>query len=176
MPGGGGGGAVENRAVTGPLIRDRTQADLPACVQLLTEVHRADRYPLNWPADPYRWLCPARLRQAWVAVSESGDLVGHLAVQQTPDHGAEVVRLFVAPVHRRRRVGTALLRRIAQWADDQQIDLTLQVVDRAGSSAVVLYEEQGWRHSGTSTADWTAADGRPVTVRHYVLSPGRLPR
>ncbi|GAA0367905.1 MULTISPECIES: GNAT family N-acetyltransferase [Micromonospora] len=162
--------------MTGHLIRDRTPADLPACVRLLAEVHRADRYPLNWPADPYRWLCPTWLRRAWVAVSESGDVVGHLAVEQTPDDGTEVVRLFVAPVYRRRRVGTDLLQRAAQWAEDQQITLTLQVVDRADSSAVALYEEQGWRNSGTSTADWTTADGRPVTVRHYVLSPGRLGR
>ncbi len=97
-------------------IRDRTAADLPQCVAVLTEVHRLDRYPLNWPADPERWLSPTDALHAWVAKTERGSILGHVAVHRvcpatvpasTP--AAEVSRLFVAPAARGYNVGTQLL-------------------------------------------------------------------
>ncbi|MDG4798167.1 GNAT family N-acetyltransferase [Micromonospora sp. WMMD1082] len=182
------------------IIRDREPTDLPGCVGLLAEVHRHDGYPLNWPADPYRWLHPPELCHAWVAEADAAGLVGHLAVHLTngdpdqPDHAdqdstgqdstgpdragpdragperAEVARLFVSPAFRRRQVAIGLLRAARRWATDRRMDLTLEVVDRQRSPAVALYERDGWRHAATVTADWTAPDGAPVTLRRYLAS------
>ncbi|HEX5541744.1 MAG TPA: hypothetical protein VFX60_09295 [Micromonospora sp.] len=45
-------------------IRDRRRADLDRCIDALAAVHHADAYPLNWLADPCRWLCPEGLLKA----------------------------------------------------------------------------------------------------------------
>ena len=164
--------------MTSLILRDRNHSDLPGCVDLLAVVHGTDGYPLNWPADPYRWLSPPELRHAWVAEADGAGLVGHLAVHRTPPTAgggperAEVARLFVAPVFRRRRVGTALLGQARRWAVDCHVDLTLEVVDQRRSPAVALYERDGWRHTATVAAGWAAPDGRPVALRRYVLSHG----
>ncbi len=133
-------------------------------------VHRADGYPLHWPTDPHGWLWPPEQQHAWVAEDDEAGLVGHLAVHSSDDEtGHEVSRLFVAPTFRRRHVGTALLRQARRWAVDHRVGLTLEVVDRQRSPAVALYERDGWRHTATVTADWTAPDGGPVTLRRYTL-------
>jgi hypothetical protein len=59
--------------------RDRQPTDVPRCVAVLAEAHRADHYPLTWPADPAGWLTPATTGHAWVA--EIGAAVaGHVVV------------------------------------------------------------------------------------------------
>lgn len=158
-------------------------------------MHRRDRYPLNWPADPYRWLSPDNTRHAWIA--ERGNIVvGHVAVHcpvtktdpvaatgpgsatgpvtATGPGGsatvAEVSRLFVAPAARRHNTATKLLHHARQWATEHQLDLTLEIVDEPGSAAAIaLYERTGWRHTHTATADWTSPGGRPVRLRRYTL-------
>ncbi len=151
------------------IVRGRDPVDLPGCVEVLAAVHRSDGYPLNWPVDPYRWLCPSRLWHAWVAEAGGAGVVGHLAVHRVPTdrNRAEVGRLFVAPDFRRRQVGTALLRQARRWAAARHLTLVLEVVDDRRSPAAALYERDGWRHTGTETAGWTAPDGSPVTLRRY---------
>ncbi|GAB3838180.1 GNAT family N-acetyltransferase [Micromonospora andamanensis] len=169
--------------MTSLTIRERQPADLPGCVDLLAEVHRVDGYPLNWPDDPTRWLCPPELWRAWVTETRDGGLAGHLAVHRTPPAGhgapgrptAEVARLFVAPTFRRRRVGAYLLRQARRWAAEQHLDLALEVVDQVRSPAVALYEREGWRHVATETARWNAPDGSEVTLRRFVLPAGDGP-
>lgn len=63
-------------------IRDRVPADLQSCISVLADVHRLDRYPLNWPANPYWWLSPDNTRHAWVA-ERGSTVVGHVAVHHT---------------------------------------------------------------------------------------------
>lgn len=60
-------------------VRPRTGADLDACVRVIADVQRVDRYPLNWPADPPSWLSPPGLHRAWVA-GPGGSVVGHAAL------------------------------------------------------------------------------------------------
>lgn len=163
--------------MTDVTIRDRRSADLDRCVEALAAVHLADRYPLNWPADPREWLSPPGTLHAWVAEVVGSGVVGHLAVQAPTNPGhdrdpsarptAEVSRLFVVPAARRQSLASRLLRQAEEWATVQGYDLVLEVVDEENSSAVAVYERAGWRHTGTSTADWTAPDGGPVTLRHY---------
>ena len=65
-------------------VRPRTATDLVTCVQVLADVHRADGYPMAWPADPSSWLSPHGVQGAWVAES-SGALVGHAVLADPGD-------------------------------------------------------------------------------------------
>ncbi|MBF9069328.1 GNAT family N-acetyltransferase [Streptacidiphilus fuscans] len=51
-------------------LRPRTATDLDACVRVLSEVHRQDGYPQDWPDLPAAWLTPRRMLAAWVATVE----------------------------------------------------------------------------------------------------------
>jgi GNAT superfamily N-acetyltransferase len=148
------------------MIRLRVAADLDGCVAALRLVHEADSYPLNWPADPHRWLTPSELLSAWVAIGPSGVVEGHVAVQR-PD---ELCRLFVTPAARRRLVGRALVSAVTAWAAARDLALTLNVIDERRSGAVAFYEATGWRHTHTAPADWTGPAGEPVSLRHYRLA------
>ncbi|MGW0217331.1 N-acetyltransferase family protein [Micromonospora chokoriensis] len=156
-----------------PHIRRRRAADLDGCVAALAEVHRVDRYPMNWPADPRRWLGEPRPDHAWVAIAADTAIVGHVAVHRvvpgaagTPT--AEVARLFVVPTARGLALGRALLDQVRQWANARGTDLVLEVTSD-NAAAAALYERTGWRCTGTSTAPWTAPDGSAVSLRHYAL-------
>ncbi|MEV4388263.1 GNAT family N-acetyltransferase [Micromonospora sp. NPDC049580] len=159
-----------------PRVRRRRAADLDGCIAALADVHRVDRYPLNWPADPHRWLREPHPARAWVAVDPAGTIVGHVAVHRLPDPAdepradptAEVARLFVAPAARGLALGSTLLARARHWADARGVRLVLEVV-ADGAAAVALYERTGWRYAGSSTASWTAPDGSPVSLRRYTV-------
>ncbi|WP_019869371.1 GNAT family N-acetyltransferase [Salinispora oceanensis] len=153
-------------------IRDRVPADLHHCISVLAEVHRWDRYPLNWPADPYEWLSPDNARHAWIA-ERGNTVVGHIALHHpaaatdpaSPTSSAsatssasttspirstgpvaatvvEVSRLFVAPVARRLNAATRLLHHARQWAAEHQLDLTLEIVDEPRSAAAIALYER----------------------------------
>jgi GNAT superfamily N-acetyltransferase len=159
-------------------IRDRTPADLPSCVALLHEVHRADRYPRQWPPDPERWLTPRGLVAVLVAVDDDDRVVGHVAVvgrdQAGGDGVLELSRLFVAPHDRGRGVGAALVEAVVRLAPDRASRLVLEVVeDRSGAAA--FYERQGWSRTDRLSADWRLPDGsRPTLLRYErVIRPTR---
>ncbi|MEV7989426.1 GNAT family N-acetyltransferase [Micromonospora sp. NPDC085948] len=172
-----------------PRIRRRRATDLDGCVAALAEVHRVDRYPLNWPTDPHRWLREPHPARAWVAIAADataedadGAIVGHVSVHRLPGPAtgpparptAALARLFVVPGARGLALGSALLARARQWANARGIDLVLDVTcDDAAATA--LYERTGWRCTGTSTAPWTAPDGSPVSLRHYALRSDTVP-
>ena len=168
--------------MTLPRIRRRRATDLDGCVAALAEVHRVDGYPLNWPADPHRWLREPQPARAWVAVDADAAIVGHVAVHRVPHPAdgpharptAEVARLFVSPAARGMALGSALLARPRQWATARQVDLMLDVV-AGGTAAIALYERTGWLRTGTSTAPWTAPDGGAVSLRHYALRSDAAP-
>ncbi|WP_030491947.1 GNAT family N-acetyltransferase [Micromonospora chokoriensis] len=165
-----------------PRIRRRRATDLDGCVAALAEVHLVDRYPLNWPDDPHRWLREPHPARAWVALDATAAIVGHVAVHRIPDRvgaplgrpAAEVARLFVTPAARGLALGSALLTRARQWANKRGTDLVLEVA-AGGVAAAALYERTGWRCVGTSTAGWTAPDGSAVSLRHYRLRPEAAP-
>ncbi|MEU8185284.1 GNAT family N-acetyltransferase [Micromonospora sp. NPDC049047] len=163
-----------------PRIRRRRATDLDGCVAALAEVHRVDRYPLNWPADPHGWLREPHPTRAWVAVDKADNadaaIVGHVAVHRVPSPAsglparptAQVGRLFVAPAARGLALGSGLLGRARQWASARGIDLVLDVTS-GDTAATALYERTGWLCTGVSTAPWTTPDGSPVSLRHYTL-------
>lgn len=168
----------DNLSVNGIRIRERTAADLSHCVAVLREVHRLDRYPLNWPADAERWLSPTNALHAWVAETERGSILGHVAVHRVCSatdpvsmSTAEVSRLFVAPGARGYSVGAQLLTHARRWAAGCRLQLVLEIVDHQPSGpAITLYERTGWRHAHTATATWTSPEGGPVRLRRYTLT------
>ncbi|NRQ31510.1 GNAT family N-acetyltransferase [Nonomuraea sp. NN258] len=141
-------------------IRPRTPDDLDACVAALAEVQAADRYPVDWPADPHRWLTPSNLALAWVATAAGGGVAGHVGL--TDD--AEIVRLFVTPAARGHGLAARLLDTVRAAAD---VPLKLEVSDE-GRAAIAAYERAGWRRVGSTRATWLNAAGEPALLHHYV--------
>ena len=150
-------------------LRERREADLEECVRALRLVHEADRYPMVWPKDPACWLSPASLLRGWVAVTRSEEPVGHVLLLATQDpETLEVARLFVTPQARGQGLGAALLDRARAWGEERGGRLALEVVADERSPAIALYERDGWRRTGTVTAEWTAPDGGCVVVHRYI--------
>ncbi|MEU3600565.1 GNAT family N-acetyltransferase [Streptomyces sp. NPDC006798] len=166
-------------------IRLRTDDDLPACAAVLAAVHTGDGYPVDWPADPGRWLSPGSLLGAWVAVDGAGragsGVVAHIALcapgdgdlapglwsrhSGTPSSGTAVVsRLFVAPGARGRNLGERLLAGAAEHAARLGLHPVLDVVE-SDRAAAALYERLGWRRLAATGQRW--ASGRTVTLLSY---------
>lgn len=167
------------------IIRARRQDEIDKCVALLADVHAADGYPTQWPADPHTWLAPKNLLGAWVA-ADVDTLVGHVALwpaigdSAAPvwsagsglpvDQIAAVSRLFVAPSARGRGLGAALLAAACAEAYTRRLRPALNVVDH-DRRAIALYERAGWRRIASAPASWALASGeRPLM--HYYLAPG----
>jgi GNAT superfamily N-acetyltransferase len=159
-------------------VRPREAADLPACVQALTEVYRCDGYPQRWPAAPAAWLDPPGLVAAWVAdldgvVAGHVALVGNIAESQAAtvldrplDQLAKVSRLYVAPPGRGRGAGRALLDAASSSARQRGLSLVLDVVD-ASLGATAFYDRLGWRLLYRRLADWTTDAGERPLLRVY---------
>lgn len=164
------------------IIRERSRLDLEQCISALAAVHDADRYPQVWPADPARWLNPAGRLNAWVAPASDGTIAGHILLHHprpsqptetdtsATSPAAEISRLFVVPTARRRGIATQLIQHAQHWSTRHGYTLLLNVADDQRSAAITLYENTGWRHTHTTTATWTTADGQPVNLRHYTTS------
>jgi GNAT superfamily N-acetyltransferase len=152
-------------------LRLRQTSDIDGCVHALAQVHQADGYPSNWPADPVRWLTPADVLQAWVAVADQATILGHVMLRQVNSAGAgravgAVSRLFVVPRVQGQGLAAGLLRRSVRWATGQGMSLVLEV-DHSRRTAIRLYERAGWRRTHSTRAEWTTTDGKPVTLYHY---------
>ncbi|TDD27601.1 N-acetyltransferase [Kribbella turkmenica] len=134
-------------------IRERTDADLETCVEVLRDVHELAGYPVNWPADPRAWLTPVEGLGCWVAVAE-GRVIGHVALTADGPDGAQVERLFVDPGATRAGAGRMLLEYCAAASAGLGRKLSLEVVDMPGAAAIALYRRAGWRETGRTPIDW----------------------
>ena len=150
-------------------IRDREQADLQPCVELLEMVHVANQYPTLWPVDPRAWLSPAGLLTALVAVQQD-EILGHVAVIAKPEQPdrevVELSRLFVSSDHQRRGVGAALADSVVDYARQLGCGLVLVVVDDR-SGTLGFYQRRGWRFTGRTPANWQLCDGSRPTLAHF---------
>ncbi|HEY0699110.1 MAG TPA: GNAT family N-acetyltransferase [Micromonospora sp.] len=168
-------------------IRPRREDDLARCVEILVQVHRADRYPVVWPPEPTRWLTPRNLRGVWVAEHE-GRVVGHVAAcDATGDPAAGLLtertglptsqmavvsRLFVDPAARGLEVGGWLMATVGMYAREHDLRLVLGALD-VHTGAAGFYDRLGWRRLGT--VDFTLSDGS-VRPMHCYTEPDALPR
>jgi GNAT superfamily N-acetyltransferase len=170
--------------VTNVVIRPRLTEDLRACIDALAAVHTSDRYPVDWPADPGRWLTSSNMIQAWVAVDGS-DVVGHVGLSQLDAATLEpplvaamgspigpvgsITRLFVTPQGRGHGYAAHLLDVARKEAANLGLPLMLDVSDD-GHAAIALYERAGWRRMASARADWLNAAGERALL-HYYASP-----
>jgi len=158
-------------------IRPRRPDDLPACVTVLRQVHLADGYPQNWPADPAAWLATPALRSAWVGAQ--GEVVaGHVSLFELPD-GSDLPslagrsdllllsRLFVAPDRRGDGLAWRLLRLATEQAGSLGQRAVLEVEDGA-AAAIRLYERAGWRLLARRPGRWLDRNGQHPMVRVYL--------
>ncbi|HEV8055129.1 MAG TPA: GNAT family N-acetyltransferase [Nocardioidaceae bacterium] len=138
------------------VIRQRTVLDLGACARVLKSVHRTFGYPVNWPADPVRWLSPQEDINAWVATADAR-VVGHLALAARPSarpaREAMVERFFVDPTSTGLGIGRRLLDHGLASARAQALDVALEVADNC-QAAVELYRRAGWRETAQMPIDW----------------------
>jgi GNAT superfamily N-acetyltransferase len=159
------------------VIRERTAADLPACVGLLRQVHERDCYPLNWPADPVTFLTPADELATWVATRD-GLVVGQVMLADAPAGVAEATsidaqglvllrQLFVAPAARGQRLGSRLLDVATADASARGRRAALEVLS-INVDAITLYERAGWTAVGRTSPHWVP-DGMHAVV---FLAPG----
>jgi ribosomal protein S18 acetylase RimI-like enzyme len=165
------------------MIRRREDADLPGCVESLRRVHRTDRYPVRWPADPTGWLQPQHSLDAWVA-DRDGAVAGHAmlrigthhadaeywtAATGLPDsaHGL-VTRLWTDPTARGLGAGRALLERVAGEARWRGLYPVLDVMAH-NEGAIALYESLGWRR--VRTCAFAFPDGTKLPMHVYVGPP-----
>ncbi|WP_433801666.1 N-acetyltransferase family protein [Actinomycetospora sp. CA-084318] len=153
-----------------PLVRPRTAADLPACVEALRRTHAVDRYPMVWPAAPVAWLMPPTQLAAWVATADD-DVVGHVLLAGLAGGRAAISRLLVVPRAQGRGVAGALIAAAESRAGQLLRRLELDVVEES-AAAIRLYERLGWTLVERGPADFTWPDGtRPVQRRYE--APGR---
>jgi GNAT superfamily N-acetyltransferase len=158
-------------------IRPRADADMSSCVEALRTVHLADRYPVDWPDDPERWLSPRAALGAWVAMAGSvvlghvmlvpGDAVLADVVGEPPERLGAVARLFVSVPARGRGLALGLLERVTRAAVVEGL-LPVLEVESGAAAAIALYERAGWRFVDTFTGDWRTAAGPPAVLRVYV--------
>ncbi|GAB2736952.1 GNAT family N-acetyltransferase [Kitasatospora kifunensis] len=166
-------------------IRRRWSGDLDGCVTALAGVHQADGYPVDWPADPARWLVESDQLASWVAVSALGEIVGHVALcrgagssagevwalrggREATEAGA-VGRLYVAPSARGRGIGEGLLAAAVGQAHAWGLHPVLDVVTTS-AAAVELYQRLGWELMMTVDQSWP--NGAVVAVHCFAEAGG----
>ncbi|MEV0121828.1 GNAT family N-acetyltransferase [Streptomyces sp. NPDC050703] len=166
-------------------LRERGgEGDVEACVGVLAQVHKADGYPVNWPAEPGAWLAGTASLSAWVAELD-GRVVGHVSL--APGAAGDVApglwsaragvdvrttavvgRLFVAPDARGHGIGALLMGRATREARARGLHPVLDVVS-SDASAAALYERLGWRLLDVVEQEWQP--GGRVTLRCYAAPP-----
>lgn len=90
-------------------------------------------------------------RGIWVAETSGDDPVGHVEISQIwPYLSSRLSRVLVAPDHRRRGIGSAMIAKALSFSFRQhhvsRIDLG---VSAGNSAAIACYEKLGFTHVGT---------------------------
>ncbi|KAK3638688.1 hypothetical protein LTR56_006695 [Elasticomyces elasticus] len=142
-------------------IRDRTQADLDRCVEVLQHVYDKDGYPVQGTATAHHFLQHG-VQRAWVA-EQDGVIIGHAAIGIASDadvavalwqklHPGEPVavleRLFVDPRCRGSGAATSLIKTAVQWSAQVHVQLVLFALVK-DQVAIHLYDRLGWNRFGT---------------------------
>jgi len=126
--------------------------------------HLDTGYPAYWPEDPAAFLASSTGLAAWLAASDDGRLIGHVAIHDAegdPDIGpvheftgaparafAVIARLIVDPERQSRGVGKALLDVAVAHAKEIGRHAILDVVT-SSSGAIAFYEAQQWQRVGS---------------------------
>ena len=129
---------VADLAISSYRIRAATQTDL-AAIHSIENIAFSDPYPRRLLARLLR-DCPESFL---VAESEVGTVVGY-SVASYEGEIAHLLSIAVLPEHRRRGIGTALIRRVTAIMTAAAKEIVLEVKIR-NTEAIKLYEELGFQ-------------------------------
>ena len=125
--------------------------DLDSVIALAEEAVEAPR----WIRSDYEQLLsssPLLIAAPWVALVNDR-LVGFAAVRWLRgEPAAEIENLLVAQDHRRRGMGTALVRQCAEWAARSGASLLRLEVRASNQAAIALYRTLGFGPAGLRPA------------------------
>jgi RimJ/RimL family protein N-acetyltransferase len=102
---------------------------------------------------------------AVLVAEDAGAIVGRLSLARDPHPASSHVAdlgLMVAATHRRRGVGTALLRAAEEWAADARVTKLELHVFPHNTAALALYERAGYEREGYRRAHYRRPDGSVV--------------
>jgi ribosomal protein S18 acetylase RimI-like enzyme len=128
-------------------VRLRALADAPTAFASTYEVEaaRSDREWRDWAA-----RVAAGVSAVAFVVDEGerlqGLVMGHERTEQ-PERVA-LVSLWVAPEARGRGLGSELVERVVEWAEDRGADAVTIWVNEANAAAIGLYERAGFTATG----------------------------
>jgi len=136
-------------------IRGFRPGDLPACRRLYKDGLLGGKLAENDTGLDIDDIDSAYMRTSgnhfWVAEGQLGEVVGMIGVQHHEEGLAQIRRLRVAEVHRRRGIGTALLETAVQFCRDKQyLKVTLDTFAER-ESAVDMFQKCGFRHGDSRT-------------------------
>lgn len=160
-------------------LRPRTEADLPALIDVLGRQQPSSRYPFRWPwpgGDVTEFLVRDGEEANWVAELD-GRAVGHAAIvaisgddaltqawRRATGRASEglacVSVLFVDVDLRGTGVGGLLLDAGVAWARERDRTPVLDVLDHG--AAVEVYRHRGWREVGSDHPEWLPAGAPPM--------------
>ena len=103
----------------------------------------------------------------YVAELDGGELVGRLSLMRDPHPSSAHVAdlgLMVAAAHRRRGIGTALMRAAEEWARRGGRHEARAARLPAQPAAIALYEKLGYEREGLRRGHYASADGRLADV------------
>ena len=168
------------------MIRNRTDADVPACADLLRQVFAIDGYPVEGVADAEGWMYPEGLLSAWVA-TKNDEILGHTAVckPQSGDASAEMLvarskvqrseiavlaRLFVGPNARGAGLGQRLAAVALEYASENNLHAVFDVMEK-DQAAIRIYDNLGCVLLGRTSHH--VPDGRVFSALCYA-APGTV--
>jgi len=162
-------------------IRERMPEDLESCAEVLKRVYHKDRYPVQGVEHAIEFLSGPHTLQAWVAISDAGDTIGHIVMSSSAktdlsielwkeQHGhvdniAVLERLFVDPGARGNGVAEALMRTVTAAGQGRGLRVVLFALEK-DQGAMRLYEKVGWETYGTQRYQY--GDGKEMDAVCYV--------
>lgn len=105
----------------------------------------------------------------WLTLARVDGAVAGFALGRAILDEAELLLLAIAPEHRRRGVGAALLRSVIAEARGRSI-VKLHLEVRAGNSAIALYEAAGFAKVGERRAYYRGNTGHAHDAHSYALA------
>lgn len=175
---------VPTTAPSTPTLRPRTDADLPALIDVLGRQQPSSRYPFRWPwpgGDVAEFIVRETEETNWVAQvggQVGGRVAGHAAILTVtgdspithawlratgsgPGEVACVGALFVDVDLRGTGVGGALLDAAVAWCRQRGRTPVLDVLDHG--AAVEVYRHRGWQVVGSDRPEWLSP-GAPAVL------------
>ncbi len=142
----------DHQRVTGPVLADATEADLPALFEIFADaVERGDGYPESAPLQPHRFAASWVEPPVVVVARLADDVVGAYYLKPNfPGRAAHIANAgyLVAREHRGAGIGRQLVEDSIVRARQAGFDAIMFNLVFESNPARSLYERLGWREIG----------------------------